>query len=253
MQFIKGIKKFYYSNRLPIVVAIDSVALEAAFTSLDESKYAIAKNIIYRLIQDIRNDCKLYNTVEICFISNKKTNKLDFCRTDKYIFNGAEMCYSAEDMIQCAYENLFFRIKMLQDAVIGYYTPLVIFIGDEEFEIVNKDIYKEKHVNTIIINIGKTTWNPVEDENIETFSIASMANAQRFDIIKIIKYVLDGYHMHSHTHLDEMKNFHNYCGALRRRLVAEKVTQSSANIAEDDIINVIRADMEALLAELTEE
>lgn len=63
------------------MVAIDSATLEEGFNSLDESEYDIAKKIINRLLQDIRNDRKLYNAVEICFIKNGKTKKLIFVGT----------------------------------------------------------------------------------------------------------------------------------------------------------------------------
>lgn len=155
---------------------------------------------------------------------------------------------------QFAYEKLFRRINTLQEVEIRYYTPLVIFIGNKEFEIINKDVYKEEHVNTVIINIGKTNWNPIEDSNIETFSIATMTIAEKFDIRKIIQYILEGYRLHSNMYLDQMKNLHNYCGALRGELISENdAPVICKHRAKDEIINSIRADMEALLADLTEE
>ena len=255
MIFTKKIDRFNTSTRLPVVLAIDSAALEKGSTVLDESEYDIAKYIVNRLFQDIRNDRKLYYAIEICFIDNRETKRTDFFRIDECIFNGAEICHSVEneDMIHFAYEKLFQRINTLQEAEINYFTPLVIFIGNKDFEITNQDDYREEHVNTIIINIGKTNWNPIENKNIETFSVDTMTIAEKFDIRKIIQYIWDGYRIHSKMYLDQMKNFHNYCGALREDLIFENDAPSSEGIAKDEIINSIRADMEALLADLTEE
>ena len=47
--------------------------------------------------------------------------------------------------------------------------------------------------------------------------------------------------------------FHNYCGALREDLIFKNDAPSSEGIDKDEIMKSIRADMEALLADLAEE
>ena len=240
------------SKRLPIVVAIDLVALEKGFKLLDESEYDIAKYIINRLFQDIQNNRYLYDAVEIYFIYNGETEKTDFCGVNEYILKGAEACHSAADMIHLAYEKIYQRLNILQNFELGYYRPLVIFIGNKDFVITDKDDCRKGFVNTVIINIGKTSWNPIENSNIETFSVATMAIAERFDIKTIIRYIRDGYRLYSDINQDQI-NFHNYCGTLRKELILENDAPSSENIAQDEIINTICADMKALIADLIEE
>ena len=239
-------------KRLPMVVVIDSAALKEGVTSVGDSKYDIAMNIVNRLLYDIQNDRKLHDAVEICFINNdSELRNWDFIRADECIFKSAEMCTFSEDMIQFAYEKMLHRIKWLQEVEISYYTPLIIFIGDEEFQIDNNDVYKEKHVFTIVINIGKTTGDPIEGSNIEVFSVGTKAIAERFGVSEITQYITDG---HPNDDLNEVKCFHNYCGALREKLNSEKDTTIFARIEKDendDIIQrIIGADMDALLADL---
>ena len=249
----KKIDRFNTSIRLPVVLAVDSAALEKCSTVLDESEYDIAKYIVNRLFQDIQNDRNLYYSVEICFIDNRETKRTDFFGIDECIFNEVEICHSVkkEDMIHFVYEKLFQRINTLEEVEINYIAPLVIFIGNKDFEITNQDDYRDEHVDTMIINIGKTNWNPIENTNIKTFSVATMAIAEKFDIRKIIQYIFDEHRLRSYLY--KKKKFHNYCGALREDLIFENDAPSSEGIDKDEIMKSIRADMEAILADLAEE
>ena len=253
------------SKRLPVVVAIDSTTLRRKNTSLGESEYEIATSILSKLLWDIRNHIKLKNSVEICFISTEKKTVSDFRLSNEWIINCAEKCQTLDEMVYCAYEKIDERVKKLENSEIGYYMPIIMFVGDENFEVVRPHNDKKNHINIVVVNIGKDMQSTLDTNELEKFGIPNMSVARRFDFRKIVQYILDiDIGDDRHLEVDDrclhmmVKRFHEHSGELREQLSGIRIDRGGRSLykissSSEEIINSIRDDMDSLLADLAEE
>lgn len=194
----------------------------------------------------------LRNCVEVCILSTEQMNHSDFLYPGEYNINSTNIMKSSEQMVVCAYDKIAQRINILENSEIGYYPPVVIFIGDESLHI---DGMCEKNlINTVFIHIGKgVVQSDFGLENLEIFNISTMSIAEQFNISTILLYDCGRYKPEhcdygrgGYTYDDMVENFH--FGSRQIRDYLKKVEAGESD--NKDIITELDVDMEQLLADL---